>query len=65
MTDRSDLIRQANAFRQQAERESDENLRQRLNRIADQYEHLAESQAWSEAHPADASALAEVFTKRS
>lgn len=65
MTDRSDLLRQAGALRHQAEREGDEDLRQRLIRMADQYKHLAESQAWSEAHPADASALAEVFTKRS
>jgi hypothetical protein len=65
MTDRSDLTRRANEFRQQAEREADEGLRQRLIRVADQYDHVAESQAWSESHPADVSALAEVFTKRS
>jgi hypothetical protein len=65
MTDRSDLIRQANDFRQQAEREADESLRERLIRMADHYDHLAESQAWSEAHPADAAALADVFIKRS
>jgi hypothetical protein len=65
MTDHSDLTRRATEFREQAEREADEDLRQRLIRIAEQYDHLAQSQAWSEAHPADASALAEVFTKRS
>jgi two-component sensor histidine kinase len=65
MTDRSDLIQRANEFRQQAEREANEGLRQRLISMAEQYDHLAESQAWSEAHPADASALAEVFTRRS
>jgi hypothetical protein len=65
MTDRSDLTRRANEFRQQAEREANEGLRQRLIRMAEQYDHLAESQAWSETHSADASALAAVFTKRS
>ena len=64
MTDRSDLIRQAKAFREQAEREDNEGLRQRLVRIADHYEHLAESQSWSEAHPADAAAIADIFTRR-
>jgi len=63
MTDRSDLIRRAGELRQQAEGEADQTIRDRLTRMADHYMHLAESQNWSEAHPADASSLGEVFTK--
>jgi hypothetical protein len=64
MTDPSDLIRQANELRQQAEHEADENIRDRLNRMADHYVHLADSTSWSEAHPPTAASLGEVFTKR-
>jgi len=63
MTERADLIRQANELRSQAEHETDENIRDRLNRMADHYVHLAESQNWTEAHPPDAAALAELFMK--
>jgi two-component sensor histidine kinase len=64
MIDRSELIRQANELRQQAELEADENIRNRLLSMAERYVHLAESETWSEAHPADAVSLSEVFTKR-
>lgn len=64
MTDRSDLIRQANELRQRAEREADETIRDRLNRMADHYTHLAESQSWSEAHPPSVSDIGDMFTKR-
>jgi hypothetical protein len=63
MTDRSDLVRQANELRQQAELEADENIRTRLTRMADHYAHLAESQSWSEAHPTTIASPGEVFTK--
>jgi hypothetical protein len=63
MTDRSDLVRQANELRQQAEQEADQNIRVRLNRMADHYIHLAESQNWSEAHPPSVAALSDIFTK--
>jgi hypothetical protein len=64
MTDRSNLSRQANELRQQAELEADEQIRDRLLRMADHYAHLAESQADSEAHPPGPESLAEIFTKR-
>ena len=64
MIDRSDLIRQANELRQQAEHEPDENIRNRLVRMADYYVHLADTESWSEAHPPTAASLGEVFSKR-
>jgi len=64
MADRSDLIRQADDLRRQAEQEPDEKLRSRLKRMADHYVHLADSQSWSEAHPADVGSLSDLFTKR-
>jgi hypothetical protein len=64
MADRSDLIREANRLRQQAQHEGDETIRRRLIRMADHYDHLADSQSWSEAHPTSVAALGEVFTKR-
>jgi hypothetical protein len=64
MADRHDFLNQANALRQQAEREPDETIRARLQRMADHYVHLADSQTWAQAHPADAAALGELFSKR-
>jgi hypothetical protein len=64
MADRHDFLGQANALRQQAEHESDETIRARLQRMADHYVHLADSEAWSQAHPVSAGSLGEVFTKR-
>jgi hypothetical protein len=64
MIDSSDLVRQANDLKQQAELEADENIRKRLMRMADHYAHLAESRSWSEAHPPSAASLGELFTKR-
>jgi hypothetical protein len=63
MVDSSALIRDAHELRQKAEHEADENVRDRLMRMADHYIHLAESQRWSEAHPADVSALTELLNK--
>ncbi len=63
MTDPSDLVRQAAELRERAGRESDENLRARLNRMADHYAHLAESQSQSKAHPTSVESLGELFTK--
>jgi hypothetical protein len=64
MNDRSDLIRQAEELRQQADHEPDPNIRDRLVRMADHYVHLAESKGWSEAHPTTVASLTEVFIKR-
>jgi hypothetical protein len=64
MVNSSDLIRQAKELREQAEHQADESIRNRLNSMADHYAHLAESQNWSETHPADAASLSDVFTKR-
>ena len=63
MTDRSDLIREASGLRRKAEHEHDEALRQRLTRMAESYVHLAESRAWTEAHPADAAALIDLLMR--
>jgi hypothetical protein len=64
MADRHDFLNQANTLRQQAEHESDEAIRARLQRMADHYVHLADSQTWSQAHPVNAASLGELFTKR-
>jgi len=64
MTDRSDLVRRADDLRRKAEHEPDEALRSRLIRMADHYVHLADSQSWSETHPADVASLSQLFTKR-
>ncbi|MGA7803858.1 hypothetical protein [Bradyrhizobium sp.] len=64
MADRSDLIREANQLREQAQHEADEELRGRLLRMANHYTHLADSLNWSEAHPATVAALGEMFMKR-
>lgn len=64
MSESSELIQKADALKQQAEHEPDENIRKRLTRMADRYVHLAQSQAWSREHPASAATLAEVFIKR-
>jgi hypothetical protein len=64
MTARSDLIQQANQLKQQAESESDETIRDRLIRMAEHYNHLAESQSWSEAHPPTVAALSDMLSKR-
>jgi hypothetical protein len=63
MSDPSELIRKADELRRQAEHEEDENIRKRLTRMADRYVHLAQSQAWSEAHPTSAASIADVFVK--
>ncbi|WP_024507055.1 hypothetical protein [Bradyrhizobium sp. ARR65] len=63
MAERSDLIREAAELRQQAEQEADKTIRRRLIRMAERYEHLAESQGWSEAHPTTVASLGDVFIK--
>jgi hypothetical protein len=64
MTGRPDLIQRANGLKQQAESESDPEIRDRMARMAEQYIELAESQDWSEAHPPTVAALSELFTRR-
>lgn len=64
MTGRSDLIQHANELRQQAEGESDKNIRDRLVRMAEHYDRLAESLTWSEAHPPTLASLSELLTRR-
>jgi hypothetical protein len=63
MTERPDLIQHAKELRLQAEHETDKNIRDRLVRMAEHYDHLAESQTWSEAHPPSVAALSEMLTK--
>jgi hypothetical protein len=60
MLDPSD---RANQLRQQADRETDQGIRDRLIRMADTYVHLAESENWAKAHPASAASLADEFVK--
>lgn len=62
MTNRIDFLDQANELRQQAENERDKAIRARLQRMAEHYEHLAESGAQNPS--ADAASLGELFTKR-
>jgi len=63
MADSLALIRRAGELRDWAEHEADESVRSRLMRMADHYDHLAESQRWSEAHPPDVKALGDLLTK--
>jgi hypothetical protein len=63
MLDPSDLVDRANQLRQQADRETDQGIRDRLIRMADTYVHFAESENWAKAHPASAASLADVFVK--
>ena len=63
MLDPSDLVHRANELRQQADRESDQAIRDRLIRMADTYVHLAEHENWARAHPASAASLADMFVK--
>ncbi|MGB5904344.1 MAG: hypothetical protein WBF99_10480 [Xanthobacteraceae bacterium] len=42
MVEVKELIRQANDLRERAKREEDPNIRDRLNRMADTYSHMAE-----------------------
>jgi hypothetical protein len=64
MTARPDLIQHANELRQQAEFEADETIRDRVVRMAEHYNHLAESQSWSEAHLPNVASLSGLLTKR-
>jgi hypothetical protein len=64
MTGRPDLIQRANELKQQAESEGDPDIRDRLVRMAEHYNDLAESQDWSEAHPPTVASLSELFTRR-
>jgi hypothetical protein len=59
----SDLIQRAETLRRQAESERDENIRHRLNRMANYYIHLADSRSRAEKHVPSAAALGELFTK--
>ena len=63
MVDSSALVHRASQLRDWADHEADENIRGRLMSMADHYEHLAESQNWSKAHPADVSELGNLLTK--
>lgn len=64
MTDRSDLMKRAEDLREQAERESDDAIHDRLIRMADRYVHLAESQAMADSHPVSAASVSELFIKQ-
>ena len=64
MTGRPDLIQHANELKRQAESESDQNIRDRLVRMADHYTDLADSRDWPETHPPTVASLSELFTRR-
>jgi hypothetical protein len=64
MTGRPDLIQHANELRRQAETERDHDIRDRLVRMAEHYNDLAESRDWSETHPPTVASLSELFTRR-
>ena len=61
MVESSVLLRRASELRDWAEHEADEGIRGQLMRMADHYEHLAESQ--SKARPPDVAALSDLFAK--
>jgi hypothetical protein len=61
MTDRSELMRHADALRKQADQEMDNETRDRLVRMADHYAHLVESQSWSDTHPVSIASVTEAF----
>ncbi|MBU6463398.1 MAG: hypothetical protein KGK01_04180 [Bradyrhizobium sp.] len=63
MIDSSALLHRASQLRDRAKHEIDEAVRSRLISMADHYEHLAESQNWSKAHPPDVSELSNLFTR--
>jgi hypothetical protein len=64
MTGRPDLIQHANELKRQAESEGDQDIRDRLVRMAAHYTDLAESKDWSETHPPTVASLSELFTRR-
>lgn len=63
MIDSSALTNRASQLRDWADHEADEAMRGRLVRMADHYEHLAQSRSWSKAHPPDVSELSDLFFK--
>lgn len=63
MVDSSVLVRRASELRDWAEHESNETIRSQLMSMADHYQHLAESQNWSKAHPPNVSELSDLLTK--
>jgi hypothetical protein len=63
MVDGSVLVHRASELRDWAQHEDDEAIRSLLMRMADHYDHLAESQRWSEAHPPDVTALSGLLAK--
>lgn len=62
MATHSDLIRQADELRLQAEREPDPKIRARLILMADSYVRIIEGERWSEAHPTSAASLGDLFS---
>ena len=64
MPEGSDLVRKADALKQQAKHEPNKHIRWRLARMAVRYLRLARRLAWSREHPGSAAQLAEIFTRR-
>ncbi|WP_407157202.1 hypothetical protein [Bradyrhizobium sp. STM 3557] len=62
MIDSAALAERASELRDWADKETDKTIRRRLISMADHYEHLAESQNWSKAHPADVSELGDLLS---
>jgi hypothetical protein len=51
MVDPKELLRRAAELTAQSDRESDPEIRERLLRMAQYYEHLAEHETWFAGHP--------------
>lgn len=60
MVDIKDMIRQADDLHKLADHESDPNIRARLNRMAEAYVHIAETEA--AAQPASVHGMMDVLT---
>jgi hypothetical protein len=57
MIDSNELLRRAAELTAQSGRESDPEIRERLLRMAQHYEHIAEHETWWAAHPASIASI--------
>jgi hypothetical protein len=63
MTDPTTLLERARELREWAKREEDSGIRDRLQRMAEHYEHIAENEQWLAANPASMSSAMNLLSK--
>jgi hypothetical protein len=63
MTDPADLLRRAAELNDQADHESDIEVRERLLRMAAHYVEIAESEEWLAAHPASIDSITRLLNR--